>query len=117
MRVLSLFDGISCARVALDRAGIKVESYKAAEIDKYAIQISKKNYNDIEHVGSVVGLHVNEKVDLLVGGSPCQDLSISKNNRKGLQGERSVLIKRNKTYLFCVGECCINEQRIKRDNF
>lgn len=91
INVISLFDGISCARVALNRIGIKVDSYKAAEIDKYAIQISKKNWPEIEHVGSVVGLHVKDKIDLLIGGSPCQDLSIAKNNRKGLQGERSSL--------------------------
>lgn len=53
MKVLSLFDGISCARVALDRAGIPVEAYYASEIDKYAIEISKKNYPDINHIGSV----------------------------------------------------------------
>lgn len=47
MKVLSLFDGISCGRVALERAGIPVEKYYASEIDKYAIQISKKNYPDI----------------------------------------------------------------------
>ena len=53
MKVLSLFDGISCARVALDRAEIPVEAYYASEIDKYAIQISQKNYPDIRHIGSI----------------------------------------------------------------
>lgn len=53
MKILSLFDGISCARVALERAGIPVEAYYASEIDKYAIQISQKNYPDIKHIGSV----------------------------------------------------------------
>lgn len=51
MKVLSLFDGISCGRVALERAGIPVEKYYASEIDKYAIQISKKNYPDIIQIG------------------------------------------------------------------
>lgn len=51
MQVLSLFDGISCGRVALERAGIPVETYYASEIDKYAIQISKKNYPDIIQIG------------------------------------------------------------------
>lgn len=53
MKILSLFDGISCARVALERVGITVEAYYASEIDKYAIQISKKNYPDIIHIGDI----------------------------------------------------------------
>ena len=91
MNVLSLFDGISCARVALDRAGIAVNCYLAAEIDKNAIKISEKNYPDIIHVGSVVDLEVEGQIDLLIGGSPCQDLSIAKKDRKGLDGDRSGL--------------------------
>jgi DNA (cytosine-5)-methyltransferase 3A len=91
MRVLSLFDGISCARVALDRAEIEVETYYASEIDKHAIAISTKNYPDIVQLGSVVGLTPPENIDLLIGGSPCQDLSIAKKDRKGLDGNRSGL--------------------------
>lgn len=104
MKVLSLFDGISCARVALERAGIPVEAYYASEIDKYAIQVSQKNYPDIKHIGSVTRLKLWDgnptaidfyykegDVDLLIGGSPCQDLSIAKKDRKGLDGERSGL--------------------------
>ena len=91
MRVLSLFDGISCARVALERAGIEVETYYASEIDKNAIAVSKKNYPDIVQLGSVVGLVPPEEIDLLIGGSPCQDLSIAKKERKGLDGDRSGL--------------------------
>jgi len=95
LRILSLFDGISCARVALERAGFKVDAYYASEIDKYAMQVSQKNYPDIEQVGSVVDFHptplICGKIDLIVGGSPCQDLSIAKKNRKGLDGERSGL--------------------------
>jgi DNA (cytosine-5)-methyltransferase 3A len=91
MNVLSLFDGISCARVALDRAGIEVNAYMASEIDKNAIKISDKNYPDIIRVGSVVGLEVEGQIDLLIGGSPCQDLSIAKKDRKGLEGDRSGL--------------------------
>lgn len=97
MKVLSLFDGISCARVALERAGIPVEAYYASEIDKYATQVSHKNYPDIVNVGSVVGLNPyqiftkEDTIDLLIGGSPCQDLSIAKRDRKGLDGERSGL--------------------------
>lgn len=94
MKVLSLFDGISCARVALERAGIEVEAYYASEIDKYAIQVSQKNYPDIKHIGSVTDVkkeHFMSSIDLLIGGSPCQDLSIAKRDRKGLDGERSGL--------------------------
>ena len=96
MKILSLFDGISCARVALERAGIKVEAYYASEIDKYAIQVSVKNYPDITHIGSVTDFDVHEydynDIDLLIGGSPCQDLSISKSKtRQGLEGSKSSL--------------------------
>lgn len=108
MRILSLFDGISCARVALERVGIPVEAYYASEIDKYAMQISNKNYPDIVQLGSVIGVSYkngwlsndvgmggmvnrNIDIDLLMGGSPCQDLSIAKKNRQGLDGERSGL--------------------------
>jgi len=91
MNVLSLFDGISCARVALDRAGIEVNAYMSAEIDKHAIKVSEKNYPDIIRVGSVVDLSVEGEIDLLIGGSPCQDLSIAKKDRKGLEGNRSGL--------------------------
>lgn len=98
MKVLSLFDGISCARVALERAGIPVEAYFASEIDKYAIQVSKKNYPSIEHVGDVEDVFFYREdwkeilpINLLIGGSPCQDLSIAKKDRKGLDGERSGL--------------------------
>jgi len=91
MNVLSLFDGISCARVALDRAGIPIKSYTAYEIDKHAIEISKKNYPSIIHKGDVKELQNPIKVDLLIGGSPCTDLSRANNNGKGLEGERSKL--------------------------
>lgn len=75
MNVLSLFDGISCGRVALERAGITVDKYYASEIDKGAIAISNKNYPDIINLGSVEdwrswGIDLS-KIDLLIGGSPC----------------------------------------------
>jgi DNA-cytosine methyltransferase len=90
MRVVSLFDGVSCARVALNRAGIPVTVYFASEIDKNAIKVAQKNYPDTIQLGSVVGL-VPPECDLLIGGSPCQDLSIAKKDRKGLDGNRSGL--------------------------
>ena len=77
MRVLSLFDGISCGMVALERAGIPVERYVAYEINEPSIKISKKNYPTIEHKGDVTNADFSEYIgfDLLIGGSPCQDLS------------------------------------------
>ena len=77
MRVLSLFDGISCGKVALERAGIQLERYYASEIDKYAIQISEKNHKDVIHLGNVIDLHVTTPIDLLIGGSPCQGFSFA----------------------------------------
>lgn len=88
MRVLSLFDGISCGRVALDRLGIPIERYVASEIEPNAIKISQKNYPDIERVGDVskVDFSQYEGFDLLIGGSPCQDLSNYKYDRGGVTG-------------------------------
>ena len=79
MTVLSLFDGISCGMVALERAGIPVERYVAYEIDPNAIAISKKNYPMIEHRGSVIGADFTQfrNFDLVIGGSPCQGFSIA----------------------------------------
>ncbi len=94
MNILSLFDGISCARVALDLAGISVNKYYACEIEKNAMKVSKKNYPDIISLGSVIDFQkdmIKEPIDLLIGGSPCQDLSIAKKGRKGLEGDRSSL--------------------------
>lgn len=84
MKILSLFDGISCGRVALERASIPVERYVAYEIDKYAKAISVKNYPDIEQCGDVfTGDFTQYKgFDLLIGGSPCTYWSIAKNNRE-----------------------------------
>ena len=91
MNVLSLFDGISCGLVALKRNQIPIQNYYACEIDKYAIKVSKHNNPEIQHLGSVIGLVPPKNIDLLIGGSPCQDLSIAKKGRKGLDGERSGL--------------------------
>lgn len=84
LKVLSLFDGISCGMVALERAGIPVKRYVAYEIDQYATQISKKNYPDIRHHGDVFkGDFTKYKgCDLLIGGSPCTYWSIAKQGRE-----------------------------------
>ena len=79
MIVLSLFDGVSCGRLALERAGITVTKYYASEIDNYAIQIAQKNYPDTIQLGDInnwMGWDI-EQPDLIIGGSPCQGFSIA----------------------------------------
>ena len=79
MNVLSLFDGISCGRVALERAKIKVDKYEAYEIEENAIKVSKNNYPDIIHKGDVFKAKYNkDEFDILIGGSPCTYWSIAK---------------------------------------
>jgi len=90
MNVLSLFDGISVARHAL---GDRVKCYYASEIEAKAIQVAKKNFPDTIHLGDVCTIKAADlpKIDLLIGGSPCTDLSIAKKDRKGLDGDHSKL--------------------------
>lgn len=79
INVLSLFDGMSCGQIALERCGIKVNNYFASEIDKYAIQVTQKNYPNTKQMGSVVDVKGIDlpKIDLLIGGSPCQGFSFA----------------------------------------
>tara|TARA_B110000211_G_scaffold221935_1_gene270098 strand:+ start:895 stop:2091 length:1197 start_codon:yes stop_codon:yes gene_type:complete len=79
MNVLSLFDGMSCGRIALDRLGIPVTNYYAAEIDKYAIQVSEANFPDIIRLGDVCDVKATDlpKIDLILAGSPCQGFSFA----------------------------------------
>jgi len=79
MNVLSLFDGMSCGQIALNRLGIKYNNYYAAEIDKYAIEVTKKNYPNTIHLGDVTKVKATdlEPIDLLMGGSPCQGFSFA----------------------------------------
>jgi len=96
MKVLSLFDGISCGMIALERTNIPVERYVAYEIDKYAIQISEKNYPQIEHCGDVTKADFTQYkgFDLLIGGSPCQSLSIVQSKtRKHLDGKSKLFFE------------------------
>jgi DNA (cytosine-5)-methyltransferase 3A len=77
MIILSLFDGISCGRVAFERAGINVEKYYASEIDKYSIKISASNYPDIIQLGDITKWREWDilQPDIIIGGSPCQGFS------------------------------------------
>ena len=79
MNVLSLFDGMSCGQQALKELGIRVDNYYASEIDKYAIEIAKKNFPNTIHVGDVTELKGANlpQIDLLMGGSPCQGFSFA----------------------------------------
>ena len=79
MKVLSLFDGMSCGQIALDQLGIPVETYYASEIDKYAIQVTQANYPKTIHVGDVTKLNSKDftDVDLIMAGSPCQGFSFA----------------------------------------
>ena len=81
MRVLSLFDGLSCGQIALERAGINVNKYYAAELDKYAITVTQANYPDTIQLGDVTKWRDWEidwaSIDLLIGGSPCQGFSFA----------------------------------------
>jgi DNA (cytosine-5)-methyltransferase 3A len=85
LNVLSLFDGMSCGQQALERCGIEVENYYASEIDKYAIQVTMANYPNTIQLGSVVEVdgYKLPKIDLLIGGSPCQSFSFA-GKRKGM---------------------------------
>lgn len=96
MEVLSLFDGISCGMVALKRAGFNVEKYYAYEIEPNAIKISKKNYPDIIHCGDVTKADFKQYkgIDLLIGGSPCQSLSIVQSKtRQNLDGKSKLFFE------------------------
>ena len=92
MRVLSLFDGLGGARIALDKLNFECE-YFSSEIDPYAESIAKKNYPDIISLGDARGIDLNNlpKIDLMIAGFPCQDLSQNSVAGKGLKGEKSKL--------------------------
>lgn len=90
INVLSLFDGISCGQVALERAGVVVDNYYASEVDKYAIQVTQKNYPNTIQLGDICNVSYRDgvlyteqgeftvgKIDLLIGGSPCQGFTFA----------------------------------------
>jgi len=93
MNVLSLFDGMSCGQIALERAGIQVDQYFASEIKKHAIEVTQRNYPKTIQLGDVTQIKGRDlpKIDLIIGGSPCQDFSRGNAVRDGLDGEKSGL--------------------------
>lgn len=97
MNVLSLFDGMSCGQIALERARIKVDNYFASEIKKHAIKVTQYNYPNTIQLGDATNIDFKSlpKIDLLIGGSPCQDFSIARTigskTMDGLEGKKSSL--------------------------
>jgi DNA (cytosine-5)-methyltransferase 3A len=84
LRVISLFDGMSCGQLAFEKADIKIEKYLAAEIDKYAIETTMRNFKKTKQLGNVFEIDYKKigKQDILIGGSPCTFWSISKRERE-----------------------------------
>ena len=93
VNVLSLFDGMACGRLALDRAGINVSSYYASEVDKYAIKVAQDNHPNIIQIGDVKNVYAKDapcKIDLVLAGSPCQGFSYA-GKQLNFEDERSAL--------------------------
>ena len=93
MRVYSAFDGMSCGQVALERANIPVDTYLASEVDKYAMAVTQYNYPNTVQMGDINKIYPNSfmDIDLMIGGSPCQDVSFSGKGKGLVEGERSNL--------------------------
>lgn len=93
MNVLSLFDGMSCGQIALNNIGLKPTKYFASEIKKHAIQCTMDNFPDTIQIGDVTKVKGKglPQIDLLIGGSPCQDFSRANSVRDGLKGMKSML--------------------------
>ena len=100
MKVLSLFDGIGCCRIALERAGVIVDKYYASEIEKSAIKIATTNYPDIIELGDIRELSTNrlDDIDLVTFGSPCTNFS-SSGKRNGMTTKTNVVLDSLDTYL------------------
>tara|TARA_R100001509_G_scaffold154922_1_gene116926 strand:- start:77 stop:925 length:849 start_codon:yes stop_codon:yes gene_type:complete len=93
MNVLSLFDGMSCGQIALNRCGIKYENYFASEIKKHAIEVTQHNYPKTIQLGNIKDIKKEDlpQIDLILAGSPCQDFSRGNKTRDGLDGQKSSL--------------------------
>jgi DNA (cytosine-5)-methyltransferase 1 len=100
LNVLSLFDGMSCLQMALEKNNVEVENYFASEIDKHAIKCTKHVFPNTQHIGSVVDVDVASlpKIDLIAGGSPCQSFSFS-GKMKGMVTKDEVEILTLEHYL------------------
>lgn len=100
MNVLSLFDGMSGGQIALTELDIPIDKYYASEIDKYAMQFTIQNFPNTIQVGDIRELDINklDKIDLLIGGSPCQSLSMA-GKRKGLSTKEGIEIFDLEMYL------------------
>ena len=137
MKVYSAFDGMSCGQVALERANIPVKTYLASEVDKYAMAVAQYNYpntvqmgdiNNIIRHGSQTGSRYTHPydlrdIDLMIGGSPCQDVSFSGKGKGLVNGERSNLFFKWAEHLeiikprfFFIGKCA-NETGVSRYYF
>jgi len=92
--VFSAFDGMSCGQIALNKIGIKYKNYYASEIDKCAMQVTQHNYSNTIQLGDITKINICDlpKIDLLIGGSPCQSFSNS-GNRKGFDGKSGLFFE------------------------
>jgi DNA-cytosine methyltransferase len=93
VNVLSLFDGMSCGRIALERAGVQVDSYYASEVDARAIQVTQANYPDTVQLGDVEAVESLSGIDLLLGGSPCQSFSPAISSNTGFDGKSKLFFE------------------------
>jgi site-specific DNA-cytosine methylase len=106
MNVLSLFDGISCLQIALERAKMPITNYYASEINKNSIKVTQTNYPNTIQLGDINNIHfanesiqligeskltISDKIDLIGAGSPCQDISNLNQKKQGLKGSKSSL--------------------------
>jgi site-specific DNA-cytosine methylase len=100
INVLSLFDGMSCGQIALNKVGIEYENYFASEIDGYGIKVSTHNYPNTKHLGNVKEIDYSKlpKIDLLIGGSPCQSFSFA-GKQKGMTTKDNIEILTLEHYL------------------
>lgn len=95
MNILSLFDGLSCGQIALNRLGIKYDNYFASEIDKSAIMVTQSNFPNTQQLGDVSNVKAEDipKIDLLFGGSPCQSFSNAVSYNTGFDGKSKLFFE------------------------